>query len=196
MTLSKRDRRALLILAVAAAVLTVVRLSLSGPVVPPLVTAGASIPAAEKSLAKARQLADALPARQAARKALEAALAEREKGVIQADTLPQAQAQLLQIAHRLAAAQIPPIEIRSEVGQARPLSDQYGEILLPLNFNCRIEQLVNLLADVTAQPELLATSALRIGMNNALDKTISVRLSLSGVVPSKLVPEKKGSGLL
>ena len=75
-------------------------------------------------------------------------LAEREKGVIQAETLPQAQAQLMQVVRRIPAAQAPPIEIRSvEVGQARPLGDDYGEISVPMSFECRIEQLVNLLAD-------------------------------------------------
>ena len=73
-----------------------------------------------------------------------AELAAREKGVIQADTLAQAQAQLVQIVRRLTNAQRPPIEIRSvEIGQARLLGEQYGEIWVPMSFECRIEQLVN-----------------------------------------------------
>ncbi len=126
-----------------------------------------------------------------------AELATREKGVIQADTLAQAQAQLVQIVRRLTSAQTPPIEVRSvEIGQARPLGEQYGEIWVPMSFECRIEQLVNLLADMTAQPELIATSELRVSAANQTDKTINVRLIISGVVPRKLVPEKRGLGLL
>jgi hypothetical protein len=39
---------------------------------------------------------------------------------------------------------------------------------------------------------LLATSDIRVIAGNPKEKTITVRLGLSGVVPRKLVPEKKG----
>ena len=96
-------------------------------------------------------MASTVPAREQALKVAMGDLAERAKGVIQTETLPQAQAQLVQAARTLAAAQSPPIEIRNvEVGQARPLGDDYGEIPVPMSFECRIEQLVNLLADISA----------------------------------------------
>ena len=197
MTLKRRDRWALLALAAAVLLVFILRFSLSEGQAPQLVTAPDSIPKAEKRLSKERQLAAVLPAREQALKVLSAELAEREKGVIQADTLAQAQAQLVQIMRRVTSAQSPPIEIRStEVGQARPLGEQYGEIWVPLSFECRIDQLVNLLADLTAQPELIATSELRVSMANQKYKTINVRLILSGVVPRKLVPARQGPGLL
>jgi len=197
MTITTRDRRALLLLAVAVVVLVIVRFSVSAPAQQPVEAAAASIPTVQKRLAKARQIAASLPARQAALKDLNAGLALREGGMIQADTLPQAQAQLTQIMRRIAAAQSPPIEIRSrELGQARLLGEQYAEVQVPLSFECRIEQLVNLLADVTTQPELLATGDLRIGTANAKEKTVNVRLSLSGLAPRRLAPQKKGRGLL
>jgi hypothetical protein len=197
MTITRRDRRAVLLLAVAAVVLLIVRFSVSGPAQPLVEASPASIPKVQERLARARQIAASLPAREAALKDLNAQLAAREGTMIQADTLPQAQAQLTQIMHRIAAAQSPPIEIQStELGQARLLGDQYAEVQVPVYFQCRIEQLVNLLADVTTQPELLATSDLRIGVANATEKTVNVRLSLSGVAPRRLAPQKKGPGLL
>ena len=61
-----------------------------------------------------------------------------------------------------------------------------------MSFEAGIEQLVNLLADLGAQPELLATSEIRIGQANGAQKLIPVRLTVSGIVPRKLIPEKKG----
>jgi hypothetical protein len=197
MTLQRCERRALAALAAAVALILILRFSLSDPDKPSVEAAPDSISRAESRLSKVRKRAATLPAREQALQVLRAELATREKGVIQADTLAQAQAQLVQIVRRLTSAQTPPIEVRSvEIGQARPLGEQYGEIWVPISFECRIEQLVNLLADMTAQPELIATSELRVSAANQKDKTITVRLIVSGVVPRKLVPEKRGLGLL
>jgi hypothetical protein len=38
----------------------------------------------------------------------------------------------------------------------------------------------------------VATSDIRVNSANLKDKSVAVRLALSGVVPRKLVPEKKG----
>jgi hypothetical protein len=156
-----------------------------------------TIPVAAKSLSRVRQLAATFPAEERSQKAAAAQLASREKGMLQADTPAQAQAQLVQIMRRMAAAQDPPIDVRpTEVGKTQPLGDSYGEVTVPVAFVCRIDQLVNLLADITAQPELLATGGLRITAGDSKDKVVNVRLTLSAVVPRKLVPEKRGTGLL
>ena len=197
MTPQTRQRRALVVLAAAVALMLILRFSLPDPDAPTVEAAPDSISRAESRLNKVRQRAATLPAREQALKVLMAELATREKGVIQADTLAQAQAQLVQMVRRLTSAQAPPIEVRQiEIGQARPLGEQYGEIWVPISFECRIEQLVNLLADMTAQPELIATSELRVSAASQTDKTITVRLIISGIVPRKLVPEKRGLGLL
>jgi hypothetical protein len=196
-TLDKRNKRALVILAAALALIVVLRFTVADDEAPQVVAAPDSVPAAEKRLAKARQVAATLPAREQVLKNLSAELAKREQGMIQADTPAQAQAQLQQIARRMAAAQSPPLEIRlAELGQVRPLGADYGEASVPLIFDCRIEQLLNFLADITAQPELLATSELRIQSANSKEKVLNVRMTLSGVTPRKLVPVKRGLGLL
>lgn len=191
MTLQKRDKRALLILAAAAVVMILWNYLLTRESSAPVVTAAGSVPAAEKRLARLRETAALLPAREQSLKAVKDELATREKGLIQAETAPQAQAQLLQILRKLTSAQS--IEIRTvEMGQVKPLGGDYGEVSVPVSFECRIEQLLNLLADLTAQPELVAASEVRIGVGNEKEKTIAVRLNVSGVVPRRLVPEKKG----
>jgi hypothetical protein len=191
MTLQKRDKRALVILGAAAVALIVWNYFLTRESATPVVSAAGTVPTAEKRLARLRQTAALLPAREETLKAVRDQLALREKGLIQADTGPQAQAQLLQILRRLTAAQS--IEVRTvEMGQVRPLGDDYGEVSVPVTFECRIEQLLNLLADLTSQSEAVAASEVRIGVASEKDKTITVRLTASGVVPRRLVPEKKG----
>jgi hypothetical protein len=124
-------------------------------------------------------------------KKVSAELATREKGIIRADTAAQAQAQVIQIIRRLGAAENPPIDIRStELTPVRPFGDSYGEASVAVQIECRIDQLVNLLAALQSEPELVATSDLRVLSSNAKEKTVAVRLAVSGVVPRRLVPEK------
>jgi len=197
MKISQRDRRALLLLGVAVIGVLAIELFVRERDAAPAAAAGDSVELAGKRLARLRQAAGTLESREQALKAADEELAVREKGIIQADTLPQAQARLMEIARQLAGAQSPPIDIRStELGQPRPLAEDYAEILLPLSFECRIEQLVNFLADVSALPELVAVNGLRVVTAREKEKTINVRLTLAGVIPRRLAPEKKGPGAL
>ena len=193
MKLSRRDKRALAALA-AAAVFSLAVWFWPAPEPAAAVPAGAAdIPAADRRLERLRQLAASVPAREEALKKVLAELAEREKGLIQAETAPQAQAQLLQTLRRVARQQAPPVEFRGfENGSSRAVSPDYGEVLVSVNFEARIEQFVNFLADLTAQPELIATQELRVAAANAKEKTMAVRLTVAGLVPRKLIPEKKG----
>jgi len=191
-SLSARDKRALVVLAAAAAVSAAVWFW-PAPQAPAVAAGTDDIPAAERRLDRLRQLAASAPAREEGLKRVLAGLAEREKGLIQAETAAQAQAQVLQTLRRVARQQAPPIEFRGfENGPTRAVSDGYGEVLVGVNFEARIEQLVNFLADLTAQPELVATEELRVAAANAKEKTMAVRLTVAGMVPRKLIPEKKG----
>ncbi len=191
MSLSERDQKALKLLAGALALAGVIYFWPDGSTV---AVAGVNeTEVLEKRLTKARALLMQVPDKQAVLKQAQADLAVREKGLLVADTAAQAQAQLFQILRRVGRAQGPPIEVRAnEIGQARAFGDDYGEVSVSVSFECGIEQLVNLLADLGAQPELLATSEIRIGQANGAQKVIPVRLSISGIVPRKLIPEKKG----
>jgi hypothetical protein len=194
MTLEPRHRRYLAWTAVSLLLGLVIRFwpeSSSAPVV--AATPADSVALAEKRLAKARELAATVPAKETILKQASAELATREKGLIVADTAAQAQAQLTQIVRKLARTENPPLEIRTEGFGLRPFGDAYGEASVAVQIDCRIDQLVNLLAGLTAQPELISTTDLRVTSPNAKDKTISARLTVSGIVPRRLVPEKKGA---
>jgi hypothetical protein len=192
MSLGPRDRRALAWLGLAALLGVGIHFwpasDNTAAVVAPL---GDPIALAETRLARLRETAATLPAKEAVFKKVSAELATREKGIITADTAAQAQAQIIQIIRRLGAAEIPPIEIRStELTPVRPFGDSYGEASIAVQIECRIDQLVNLLAALQAESGLLATSDLRVLSSNAKEKTVAVRLAVSGVVPKRLVAEK------
>lgn len=195
MSMSTRDRRALAALGVALVLGAAYRFwpADSAPAV--VGPASDNLALTEKRLAKLRETAATVPAKEKILKQVAGDLAGREKGLIAADTAAQAQAQLIQIIRRLGDAENPPVEIRStEIGTVRPLDEAYGEALVSVQIECKIEQLVNILAEIPAQPELVATSDLRVIAANAKDKTVAVRLTLSGVVPHRLVPEKSKPG--
>jgi hypothetical protein len=195
-TISARDKRTLLRFAPVAgllAILVIYRWVPWGGPETRVVTPAQSVAAAEKRLARYRQLAATVDVREVSARRAAAALADREKGIIQAATAAQAQAQLLQVVRRIGKAQAPPIDLRSvELGQIQPFGSAYGLTSVSVTFACRIEQLVNLVADLTAQPELVAPADLRITSGDQKQKVMQVRLTVAGVVPRALVPEKKG----
>jgi hypothetical protein len=193
MKLDKRDRRALLLLAAALLVMLLLKWSVkAGPEVAE--AAADSVEMAEKKLTRLRQLAATVPGKEALLKQANAQLAVKEEGVIHADTAQQAQAQLLQTIRTLGKTEN--IDARGgEFGPVKPLGDDYGEVSVAVSFECGIDRFVNFLAALTSEKALLATSEMRITSANPKEKTVNVRLTLSGVIPRKLVPEQKGTSL-
>jgi Tfp pilus assembly protein PilO len=111
-----------------------------------------------------------------------------EKGLIAAESLPQAQAQLLQIVRRVARSESPALDLKgTDFGQTRAYGEHYAEVLLTVSLECQIEQLVNFLADIAAQPELLALDELHVAAGNSKTKTVMVRITVSGLVRSGLM---------
>lgn len=195
MILQPRDRRALMILGVALLAGAAYQFWPAGA---PSLTVSAdtnSVETAELRLARLRQLAATVPGKEGVLKKVSADLAVRESGLLRADTGAQAQAQVVQIVRRLASEEAPPIEIRStELAALSPLNDSYGTANVSVYIECRIEQFVNFLAAIAAQPELIATQDMQISVGNAKDKTVRVRLTVSGIVSRQLLPQKGKAG--
>ncbi len=63
---------------------------------------------------------------------------------------------------------------------------------MSVNIECGIDQIVNLLADISNQPELVSVADLQFGQVLNKQKVVPVRITFTGIVPRKLVPEKKG----
>ncbi len=194
MSLTPQERKAIVILPLAALSIW----ALVQYVIFPDNTAPTALVAAQTSgelrqrLALLRQTAAALSVREAIIKQTDSDLADRERGIIQADTFAQAQAELLQTARRVGTSN--QLDVRSgDFGPPKAFGE-YGIVYATITFDCHVEQLLNFLADLTREPELIVPSEERITSNNPKEKTMSVRMVLAGIVPKKLVPEKKGLG--
>jgi hypothetical protein len=195
MTTGTLDRRTLLVLAAGVSLVLVLRFVVMADKRPEVVAAADSVPLAVQRLAKLRETVATVPGKDKISKQAAAELATREKGMILADTAAQAQAQLLEIIRRTGKDE--GIDVRgAEEMKVRPLADDYGEVVVAVSFTCRIEQFVNFMTDLANRPELLATSDIRVAASNPKEKTVLVRLGLSGVVPRKLAPAKKGPATL
>jgi|HubBroStandDraft_1064217.scaffolds.fasta_scaffold103541_2 hypothetical protein len=200
MTTGTLDRRTILILVAGVSIVLLLRFVVMRDKPPEAVAAYDSVPLAQQRLAKLRETLATVPGKDKIAKKAAAELAAREKGMILADTAAQAQAQLLEIIRRVGKDD--GIEVRgAEEMKVRPLaddyaSDDYAEVVVAVSFTCRIEQFINLLTDLANRPELLATSDIRVSAGNPKEKTVTVRLGLSGVASRKLAPEKKGPATL
>ena len=191
MKLSQRDRRALAGLGIAAVAGLVYWFSTSGGSTPAAAQAS-GIPSAERRLARLRQQAATVAGKQKLLQDVSGELSEREKGIIQAQTAPQAQALLLDIVRVTARAQTPPVELGAVEFQPPAKLGDYAEVRVGVQFACHIEELLNLLADLAGRQETIAVDEMRIAVQDGKQKTISVHLTVSGVVPRRLVPDKKG----
>ncbi|MCX6610790.1 MAG: type II secretion system protein GspM [Acidobacteria bacterium] len=152
---------------------------------PPVVDTAAAIEVAKLRLDRARATSALLPARQETRKMLQSSLASAEKRFIMADTAAQAQAQLNQIFRRVARAQGPAVEIRGmDIGSIQPVN-AYAEILIGVNFDCQVEGLVNLLTDLSTQPEAIGWRDLRVSATDSKQKRLNVSLTFIGLTQAK-----------
>ena len=193
MTVGTLDRRTvgllLLMLLLLAGVMVRLRLSSGGPAV---VAPQESSSTAERRLERLRQVAATVPGKEAVLKQAMAELGTRQSGILKAETAAQASAQLLDVIRQAGMANGIDVRGAEEVNRVKQLASDYGEVAVTVTFACRIEQLVNFLAALANQPQILATNEINISGGTDKNKNVQVRLGLSGVVPKKLVPEKKG----
>ncbi|HUK15915.1 MAG TPA: type II secretion system protein GspM [Bryobacteraceae bacterium] len=194
MTMTDRDKRALRLLGAALAIAFLYWIATRSPSTATSVAAPVdTVERSEKRLTALRTALATVDGKEAVMKQAAAELADREKGLLQGDTANQAQAQLLQIINRVAKEQIPPLEIhQAEFAQPRQFGDAYGLVTVTVSLDCRTDELLNLVAALSQQPELIATEEFRTGTANPKTKSMPTRIAISGIVPRKLVPEKKG----
>ena len=195
MNLSERDRRALFLLAAGVAVAGILHFAFSAnDASSPAVSGGpvaGSVEMAQARLERLRRIAATLPAREAVMKQVSLDLTDRENSLIDAATLGQAQAALIEAIHRVGARE--QIDIRGgDLGAPRTFGD-YGLVYATVTFTCHIEQLVNFLADLGREPQAIVPSEQRISpTGKQQEKNISVRMVVAAPVANKLLPAKKG----
>lgn len=189
------DRRTLIFLVGGVALMLILHFVFNGDSGVSVVAANDSIPMAEKRLARLRQLAATVPGKEDLVTHAKAELSDRERGILLADTEAQAWSQLTEITQTLGKSN--GIDVRGLQGTGgQAIGDDYGEIWTTVAFNCGIEQLVNLLAALgNQQPQILATNEISVVGGNDKKKNIQVRLTVSALVPRKLIPKRGASGL-
>ncbi|HVV46215.1 MAG TPA: hypothetical protein VHC72_13470 [Bryobacteraceae bacterium] len=193
MNLSKRDRTALTLLGGAVGLYLLLQfVILPDNTAPTSAAVAMSTDQLQQRVARLRQTAASLPVREALLKQTDADLADRERGVIQAGTAAEAQSEVLQTAQRIGKTN--EIDVHSGDFPAPRAFGDYGIVYTSISFDCHIEQLLNFLADLTRDPQLIVPSEEHITATNPKDKTVTVRMLLAGVVAKKLLPEKKGLG--
>ncbi len=193
MNLSDRNRRALSFLGVAVVLFFIAQYwtgssstSDANPIaaLPPQML--------EDRLLRMRSLAAEAPAKLKILEQVKDELKTRERGMLQGDTAAQAQGELMKIARSIGRSVVPPVDVRpSELGRITPFGKDYGEVNVTVQMDASMGQIVSFLAALGSQPELLATNEIRMGQASSKDKTMSTRVMISGIVPKKLVPEKK-----
>lgn len=190
--LTSRDRRALLLLALCTVVFTAVYFwpeDGAAAVVGP----AASVDQMEQRIRRMRRMAASAPAREEALKKALDELKRREEGMIRAETPSQAQAQMLEIVRRVAKNQPETFQLRgTEFAPPRALGDAYGEVVMTVTVESPIEQLVTFLTDLANQPELISVGEIQFSQASGKGKLIPARLTLTGIVPRELAPQKKG----
>jgi type II secretory pathway component PulM len=192
--LEPREKKALIILGAAVALSAVAFAYEFWPASSPAVADAIpqSVPQMEQRLARLRETAATVPGKQEILKKVAADLETREKGLIRAETAPQAQAQVVTILRGLAGSES--LELRNyELGAITPFGDDYGAVNVSIQVECRIEQLLNFLAALAARPELIATRDLRVIAADPKQKTLNVRITVAGIVPKDLTLPKKGA---
>lgn len=193
MNLNPRDRRALVIAAGCAVIFLIIRFWPESSAAESFTSD--SIPQAEGRLQRLRQRAAVFPARKDFLEKVRAEIGKREKGLLPAETAALAQAQLLQITRGLLKDQTPAVDIKNvELSPPQPFGDHYGMVSVVLSLDANIEQIVNLLADLEARPELVAVSDLQIGQATPKEKRLQARITVAALVAKKLIPAKREQG--
>jgi Tfp pilus assembly protein PilO len=187
--LQTRDRRALLLLGAALALAALLQFDIFTPGAGSDAAAG-SIEAAEQRLLLAQVRARQLPLAEAEFDAVRRQLDLLEQGLLKSETAALAQAEMRQLVGDLLASEGISME-SSQFGTVQLDGEDYAQVPLNVNFQCGIEQLVNLMAAVANAPELLATRRIRVAPENAATKSVRVQLTVAGLLPVERTPELK-----
>ncbi len=194
-SLSKRDRRALLLLGAA----TVVFLLLQYGVLPRAsgeAVSGAPPEVTEKRLLRLQQVARQRPRLAAEADAAARELKEVEKGLLRAATAAQASAEVLQTVKSLLGAQ--GVSLQSSEFQAiKPAGPDYAQVPLAATFTCGIDQWINFMTALRNAEQVLSTVDVRLSQNDAKSKTLLARVVVAGYIPASLAASapKGGPGL-
>jgi len=190
MRLSDRDRRALVILLSVVSILGVHRLITTlAPIRDSgVATTSASVERLQKILSNQRRAAASVARKEQMLRQMKAELGTRERNLIQAETAAQAQARLLEIIKQVAQRQVPPLEIlQIEFSPPRRFNEAYGEVLVSVTLQCTIDEVLNLVAELTCEAYIIATDEIALTVADQSHKTLQAHITVTGLVYRRLV---------
>ncbi|MBI4460966.1 MAG: hypothetical protein HY648_13035 [Acidobacteria bacterium] len=180
MPLRQRDKKALAVAAAAVALFLLFQF-----VVFPLwdgwQQARANLPMQERTLLKYRQAVEGIGVRGAETASLEFRLREEEAGLLSSDSAALASAELQDLVKQLTEAQSLPV-VSSNFLPTRPLGAGYAQVPLGVQFQCHLDQLVNLLQALAQSPKNLRVLRLQIQAVDIGEKLLQVNLTVGGVM--------------
>jgi len=180
MAIGKRDQRALQLGAVALAVWLILRLAIL-PGWDRWQLDRAEMPLRETALIKYRQALAAESADKRTAESLQSRLRESESGLLQSGTPALAAAEFQDWVRQTTANHA--IELRSsEFLALRPQPNGYGQVPLGLQFQCRLDQLVNFLSELRSGSRIVAIPRLQIQSAGGPEKLVLVSLTVAGVM--------------
>ena len=189
MRISHKDKIALTAAGIAVAAFAIFKLAFF-PVWDSLQESRSTLSIQEERLEKYREVARTAGLRTAEVSSEQVKLRQAESGLLTSNTAALASGELEGLVKQLASTEA--IDIRSnEFLPLKKLSSDYMEVPLGLQFQCRLEQLVNLLKDIAGSPQYLAVPKLLIQPGSSKEKLISVNMQIAGVMRAE--PPKKGN---
>ncbi len=149
---------------------------------------GGSLEAQEQRFDLVREQAGRKPLSDAEYRAAEQALQKIEGRLLASNTSALAQAEMQSLLGDLLKDE--GIVMRnSRFGTVALEGEHYAQVPLTVEFNCAIEQFVNLMAAIANAPKLLTTRGLRLNQDNAETKAVRVQMTVSGYLPVERTPD-------
>ena len=188
-TVTTRDKRALIILGVTLVLFMLLQGDLFFPTGFSSESVNSeSLEGIERQFRLTRARAGRIPLVQAQAKTVQENLERMEKGLLASQNIALAQAEMRQILERSLQAEDIVME-NARFVSAESKNDHYAAIPVTVNFSCHIEQLVNWVAAVGNSSQLLSTIKIRIDSPNSDSKTGRVTATVAGFLPASRAPE-------
>ena len=188
MQIQGRDRKALIALAAVLVLFVILQFDFVLPAPGSTAAGVGTVDAVEQAFRLAQAKARRKPLVDAEAQATAAALAEIEKRLLASENAALAKAEMRQLVEDLLTAEGISMQ-GSRFGNVVLEGDDYAQVPLIVNFECRIEQFVNWMAAVANAPQLLSTRQIQLAPGNAATKAVRVQVAVSGYLPASRTPE-------
>jgi hypothetical protein len=188
MQIRERDKKALAAAVAALAVFAIFRFGIF-PVWDRWQDEHVNLPVRERTLAKYREAVETSALWKTKAEVQQGRLRDAEAGLLTSATPALGSAELQDWIKQLTAGQ--GIEIlSSDFLPPRPLGSEYLQVPLGLRFDCRLDQLVNLLGQLSQGAKSLAVSRLSVQATGEKDKRVNVTMSVAGMMRAQGAPAR------